>query len=121
MAPAMQEPMLLPMPASAQPPMPPSMASMAPPSEPGSPETVAPPEPFVAPLRVQQGNGGSVVIPMPRRLRPRRRGRRFVPRPAIPRPLLPRPLLPPSGYAPGFPPPEPHLQGWSGFNGWSRY
>jgi hypothetical protein len=121
MAPAMQEPMLLPMPASAQPPMPPSMASMAPPSEPGSPETVAPPEPFVAPLRVQQGNGGSVVIPMPRRLRPRRRGRRFVPRPAIPRPLLPRPLLPPSGYAPGFPPPAPHLQGWSGFNGWSRY
>jgi hypothetical protein len=121
MVPAMEEPMPEPMPppiqAAAQPPMPPSMASMAPPSEPGSPDTVAPPEPFVAPLRVQQGNGGSVVIPMPWRVRPRRRGRRFVPR----RPAIPRPPFPPSGYGPGSAPPAPYLHGWSGFNGWSRY
>ena len=102
--------------ASAQPPMPPSMAPLAPPPEPGSAETAAPSEPFVAPLRVQRGNGG-VVIPMPWRLRPRRRGRRFVPR----RPPIPPPPLPPSGYGLGSATPASHLHGWSGLNGWTRY
>jgi hypothetical protein len=116
MAPAMQEPMLPPMPASAQSPMPPSMAPLPPP-EPGSAETVAPAEPFVAPLRVQPGDGGRLVMPMRWRVRRRRRGRRFVPM-QLAVPQRPRP---PSGYAPGSAAPAPYLHGWCGFNGWSRY
>ena len=115
-APPMQEPMLPPMQASAQP----WMAPIAPSSEPpGSIETMAPQETFVAPMRVQQANGGSVVMPMRWRRRRRRQGRarRFVPiQPAIPR----RPL-PPGGYLPGPATPTPYLHGWSGFNGWRRY
>jgi hypothetical protein len=122
MAPAvqepMQEPMSPPMQASAQLPMPPSMPPMAPPpSEPRSPETVAPPEPFVAPLRVQQGNGRSVVIPMRWRVRRRPRLRRFV----LMQPAIPRRPLPPGGYVPGPAAPARYLHGWAGFNGWSRY
>ena len=113
-APPMQEPMLPPMQASAQP----WMAPIAPSSEPpGSIETMAPQETFVAPMRVQQANGGSVVMPMRWRRRRQGRARRFVPiQPAIPR----RPL-PPGGYLPGPATPTPYLHGWSGFNGWGRY